>query len=468
MDLSEGEWSVALSSIIYPVSFQADSKESLYVGFVYTDKPTKVINLPEDLSFSSIEQLEKTVNEAILGHAIDKPKPRPIRSLSENEEVPETDEVSDEEEEIRREKRDDDTIITLTEISDKDKKLLNAAINEVETRSFDAAFDWGGKIEDKIVEIEMLGAKAEALKFDIDTRIIISENFNKEEAKDIEHRIQQARVDAINIRNNAQQKRHDVTDLLNEYSVLSADFQIVSKASDVKKAREMANQAKAIVKRLELLNNGIDSDKEGIKILVDFLFETNTELTQMLKPIDIGMKNNIARIKETILTKIGTDKLSDLEVYFHYDENYGRFFLYNHRPMEIKAVQLSPRLAYLLGFEIDKLTMEVKHVRVRREGGYAKFTPDITAGIHQLYVYAPGLVDTTYVGNVQAPLLRIVNVDKPPNSIGESIYSNLHFIKVIEKRISSIKIEVHDSFGQFIKFNWGNIILTLAFKRNIF
>jgi hypothetical protein len=315
MDLSEGEWSVALSSIIYPVSFQADSKESLHVGFVYTDKPTKVITLPEDLSFSSIEQLEKTVNESILGHAIDKPKPRPARSadLSESETNELESEEVEKEEATRREKRDDDTIITLTEISDKDKKLLNAAITEVEIRSFDATMDWSGKIEDKIVEIEMLGAKAEAVKFDIDTRIIISENFNIEEAKDIEHRIQQARVDAINIRNNAQQKRHDVADLLNEFTVLNTDFQVVSKSNNVKKAREMANQAKAIVKRLERLNNGIDSDKEGIKILVDFLFETNTELTQMLKPIDIGMKNNIARIKETILTKIGNDKLRDLK-----------------------------------------------------------------------------------------------------------------------------------------------------------
>ena len=129
---------------------------------------------------------------------------------------------------------------------------------------------------------------------------------------------------------------------------------------------------------------------------------------------------------------------------------------------------LSQRLSFMLGFEIDKNTLEVKHVRIRRDGGFAKFTPDIKAGIHQLYVYMPGIIDSTYVGNVQAPLLRIVNVDKPPNAIVESIYSNMHFIRVIEKRISSIKIQIHDSFGEFIKFNWGTIIITLAFKRSLF
>jgi hypothetical protein len=44
----------------------------------------------------------------------------------------------------------------------------------------------------------------------------------------------------------------------------------------------------------------------------------------------------------------------------------------------------------------------------------------------------------------------------------------MHFIKVIEKRISSIKIQIHDAFGEFIKFNWGTIIVTLAFKRSLF
>jgi hypothetical protein len=72
------------------------------------------------------------------------------------------------------------------------------------------------------------------------------------------------------------------------------------------------------------------------------------------------------------------------------------------------------------------------------------------------------------MGNVEVPLLRIVNVDKPSNSIAESIYSNPYYVKVNEKRISAIKIEIHDSFGQFVHFNWGNIIITLAFKRNLF
>ena len=35
LDLSEGDWSVALSSIIYPVSFQSAPKEEMFLEILY-------------------------------------------------------------------------------------------------------------------------------------------------------------------------------------------------------------------------------------------------------------------------------------------------------------------------------------------------------------------------------------------------------------------------------------------------
>ena len=121
-----------------------------------------------------------------------------------------------------------------------------------------------------------------------------------------------------------------------------------------------------------------------------------------------------------------------------------------------------------MGFETDKLTNEIKGLRMRHGGGYAKYSPDITSGIHQLYVYSPGLVESSFVGNVQAPLLRIVNVEKPPDTVAENIYTSMYFMKVIEKRISSIKIVIKDSFNELLRFNWGNVIVTLVFKKSLF
>jgi hypothetical protein len=471
VDLSEGEWSVAMSSIIYPVSFQADSHDELMsITIEYTDpkkNPKKIMTFPKNLSFSSIDHLEKTLNETLLGHTTQKTTVlREKRALSDPIDE-EADEKEDVEEPNERLKRDEKAAAAEVILSEADKKLINTAANEVKVRSYIASQNLKNIIEEKITEIELLGAKAEAIELGIESRIVVNENLNKFEAQDIEHKIRQARQDAINLRNNAQAKRVNMSNYLAQYAELMSNLETHLQTQNVKEARILANQAKVIAKRLEEMKNYIDHDLEGIKILVDFLFETRDEVTNMLKPIDMGMKNTITRIKEAIMQKVG-DKGADLELYFYFDYNFGRFFLYNHRPMEIRSVMLSPKLAYMLGFEIDKFTHVIKHIRLRREGGFAKFTPDIKAGVHQLYVYAPGLVESTYLGNVEVPLLRIVNVDKPSNSIAESIYSNPYYVKVNEKRISAIKIEIHDSFGQFVHFNWGNIIITLAFKRNLF
>lgn len=192
------------------------------------------------------------------------------------------------------------------------------------------------------------------------------------------------------------------------------------------------------------------------------------DVNELLKPTDTGMKNNITRIKQSIIKNLNAIKLTNLSIYFFYDENLGRFFIYNHKPSQIKSVQLSAKLAYILGFEIDEKTNEIKHLRMRQGGGFAKYSPDISSGIHQLYVYSPGLIEPSFVGNTMAPLLRIVNVDKPVNSVAESIYTNMHFMKVIEKRISTIRIVIKDSLNEILRFNWGNVIITLAFRKNLF
>ena len=166
-----------------------------------------------------------------------------------------------------------------------------------------------------------------------------------------------------------------------------------------------------------------------------------------------------------ILALIPPEKMENLSIYFYYDDNTGKFFLYNHQPKVIKNVKLSKHLAYLLGFEIDPADGSLKGTRFRRGGGFAKYTPDISGGIHQLYVYMPRIIDHTYLGNSQVPLLRIVNVEKEPGQIAENIYTQEYHHKIVEKRISSIQIEIRSSIGEF---NWGDVIITLHFRRSLF
>ena len=93
---------------------------------------------------------------------------------------------------------------------------------------------------------------------------------------------------------------------------------------------------------------------------------------------------------------------------------------------------------------------------------------DLTGGVKQLYVYAPKLVENTIVGDVTAPLLRVVNIVGEPGSIQESIYTSEYHYRLQNKRISEISIEIRTATGELVKFNWGNIIITLHFKKSLF
>ncbi|KAL3105589.1 hypothetical protein niasHT_021692 [Heterodera trifolii] len=46
--------------------------------------------------------------------------------------------------------------------------------------------------------------------------------------------------------------------------------------------------------------------------------------------------------------------------------------------------------------------------------GSAKYPPDLSGGVRQLYVYAPKLVEDSIIGDRMAPLLRVVNVSGTP------------------------------------------------------
>ncbi|KAL3077364.1 hypothetical protein niasHT_031017 [Heterodera trifolii] len=66
----------------------------------------------------------------------------------------------------------------------------------------------------------------------------------------------------------------------------------------------------------------------------------------------------------------------------------------------VQHVDASSHLAYVLGFEGTRLYYNHP----------AKYLPDLSGGVRQLYVYAPKLVEDTIIGDRMAPLLRVVNV----------------------------------------------------------
>ena len=184
--------------------------------------------------------------------------------------------------------------------------------------------------------------------------------------------------------------------------------------------------------------------------------------------IEDQRKNDIIElIKDKLESKIniGAERnvLKSLyqEVYFHYDEpRFQRFFMWVSDDKDIKGIELSKQLAYILGFQlIDG--------RVSRNS-FATYSPDI-AVLHSFYVYSPNLIANTLIGNTYGPLLRVVNVDRSKDKkMVESIYTQEFHHKVLLNQISEIQIQISSDTGRPIEFNWGNCIITLHFKRSLF
>nr|CAD2201128.1 unnamed protein product [Meloidogyne enterolobii] len=140
----------------------------------------------------------------------------------------------------------------------------------------------------------------------------------------------------------------------------------------------------------------------------------------------------------------------------HFDKLHKRFHVFLQG--NVQYIQLSRQLAYTLGFDSEKV----------HSGQVAKYMPDISGGVRQFLVYAPRLVENSIIGNVTAPLLRVVNLTgKPGDSISE-VYMTEHQHRILGKRHPDITIEIRTLAGKLVKFHWGTCILTLHFQRSIF
>jgi len=153
------------------------------------------------------------------------------------------------------------------------------------------------------------------------------------------------------------------------------------------------------------------------------------------------------------------ERLENQKICFYFDKDIRKFYLV-FLDKSIVKVQLSEQLSYMLGLEnASSINAE----------GYAKYMPDISGGKRQLFVYAPGLVEDTVIGNTTAPLLRVVNINTQNfGEVSESIYTSEYHCRLTTKQISQIRIEIREATGNLIDFHWGNSIVTLHFRRSLF
>ncbi|KAL3086345.1 hypothetical protein niasHS_008444 [Heterodera schachtii] len=96
-----------------------------------------------------------------------------------------------------------------------------------------------------------------------------------------------------------------------------------------------------------------------------------------------------------------------LVVQFNYNVNRNRFVL-NTDPRYVKKVEVSPQLAYILGFN------NTEFMQAENE---ARFMPDMSGGVSSFHVYTPDLIEPMMIGDVTAPVLRIVTIRGDPDQL---------------------------------------------------
>ncbi|KAL3115740.1 hypothetical protein niasHT_012938 [Heterodera trifolii] len=132
---------------------------------------------------------------------------------------------------------------------------------------------------------------------------------------------------------------------------------------------------------------------------------------------------------------------------FNYNVNRNRFVL-NTDPRYVKKVEVSPQLAYILGFNnTEFMQPEIE----------AQFMPDMSGGVSSFHVYTPDLIEPMMIGDVTAPVLRIVTIRGKPDQVVEEQFFAIQYHKILLKEVSEILIEIRTNSGSLMPFQYGTL-----------
>ena len=93
------------------------------------------------------------------------------------------------------------------------------------------------------------------------------------------------------------------------------------------------------------------------------------------------------------------------------------------------------------------------------------YAVDLNMTHHQMFVYSD-VADYTYVGNITAPILRIVSYKQSKSSTqSHQEFVNLHFVPLAKSYIDQVHIDIKDEIGRSVPFVGGKTLAKLHFKR---
>ena len=217
-----------------------------------------------------------------------------------------------------------------------------------------------------------------------------------------------------------------------------------------------------VLKRPVLVNENFDNNGDYIafqNISVTFYYASVVKLVRDLqeKPmatISVGSEKEIEEPNEMVPLLNSMAELYDYK--FSYDAVSQRFEINVGKKY---AIQLSDSLSSILGFgKSDYFHSKSWH--------RATTFPLLKRAITALYVYS-NIVDAVYVGDVKAPLLLTCPFKRSDafNIVHQQEFLNPCYVPLNRSHINQIDIAIYDDAGSLIPFLYGKTKLSLDFRR---
>lgn len=91
------------------------------------------------------------------------------------------------------------------------------------------------------------------------------------------------------------------------------------------------------------------------------------------------------------------------------------------------------------------------------------FIVDPNSDFHLFYLYSD-IVEPQVIGDIQAPLLRIITVRGHDGDMIHELYDRPHYVPILRKNFQTIEIVIRTHTGNLVSFARGKLIVKLHFR----